>query len=270
MRITCLGWLVATAWAVSAPAEPKPISSELQSQLKANLARGDSLYNYDQSAWHITDAMFEAIPENARDALRGYVVAPDGEALRTVFFGEENGRHVVIYAATWERGIVARPEIHLDGPRPAVTAEQEHLIAARGAVLAPDVIGTLGLCSDASPNIIAIPGATADEPISVYIMTPQTEKLVWPLGGHSRVEVKNGKIQSRRAFTKSCVNLSGKDEGDSKVAMLMVTHHLDKIPTEIHAFTVHASQLPLGVGTEDGSFFTLYRTNGKIVYTQDK
>lgn len=269
MRITRLVWLVATACAVTAPAESKPISPELQSQLTANLARGDVLYGYDQVAWHITDAMLEAIPENKREVMRGYVVAPDGASLRTVFFGEENGRHVIVYAATWEKGKVARPELHLDGTRPKVTDEQERLIAARAAVLAPDTIGTLGLCSDASPNIAVIPGATADDPVSVYVMTPQTGDRVWPLGGHSRLEVKDGKILSKRAFTNSCVNVSARGEGDEKAVMLAVTHLLDPIPTEIHAFTVHVSQLPLGVGTPDGSWFILHRTDGKIVYRQD-
>jgi len=132
-----------------------------------------------------------------------------------------------------------------------------------------DVIGKLDFCSKSSPNVAVIPGATAADPVSIYVMTPQTENGIWPLGGHHRIDVKESRIVSQRAFTKSCVNLGGAKKNEVPLTMA-VTHLLDPIPTEIHAFTVQTSGVPLNVGTSDGSIFSLARKDGKIVAKQDK
>jgi hypothetical protein len=51
-------------------------------------ARGQAIYDYDQAAWHTTDAMTEKhLPDAALRAIRGWVVEPQGDALRVTYFG---------------------------------------------------------------------------------------------------------------------------------------------------------------------------------------
>ncbi len=143
------------------------------------------------------------------------------------------------------------------------------MIAARSVVIESGVIQKLGFCSDRAPNATVIPGPLPTDPIAVYLMTPQTENGVWPLGGHHRIDVRDGKIVGQRAFTKSCVNLGSTDK--DKVPLTMaISHLLDQVPTEIHAFTVHTSGIPLVVATDDGSQFVLGRKDGRITVEQDK
>ena len=248
----------------------KPLSPELQAQMEANLARGDLIYEYDQAAWHTTDAMMAAVPESLKKLLRGFVITPDGEEFRATYYGIDNGREFVVYSATWTGKEIVRPVVHASEPRPSVTPEEHRLISARNVALNVNVFQKLGLCSEDPPNVAVIPGETPADPISVYVMTPQTENGVWPLGGHHRIDVKDGSIIGQRAFTRSCVNLGGGAKANEAIAMMVVTHLLDPIPTEIHAFTVHTSGTPLGVGTSDGSFFTLGRKDGKIFVEQDQ
>lgn len=270
MRLWITGLLAAPLLASASIVVAKPLSPELKAQMAANLARGDLLYEYDQTAWHTTDAMIVAVPDELKKLLRGYVIAPDGDNFRTTFFGIDEGREFAIYAATWNGKEVIRPILHTAEPRPTVTAEEHRLIEARSIALRRDVFEKLGFCKDGTPNVAVIPGATVADPISIYLMTPQSERGVWPLGGHHRIDVKDGRIVGQRAFTKSCVNLGGGAKKGDVALTMAVTHLLDPIPTEIHAFTVHASGVPLVVGTSDGRIFTVDRKDGKIFVEQDK
>lgn len=269
LRIFLKGLCALTLVACASHALAKPLTHELQMQMEANLARGELLYAYDQAAWHTTDAMAAALPEATKKLLRGYIVTPDGNNLRTTFYGQEGAREFAVYSATWDGSAIIRPALYSAEPRPTDSAEELRMIAARNVATNIDVIGRLGLCSEGTPNVTVIPGATPADPISVYVMTPQTENGMWPLGGHYRIDVKDGRIVSRRAFTNSCINLGGGAKKDEKVVMMTVSHVLDAIPTEIHAFTMLTSGISVQVVTQDSSF-ALWRKNGKTVVTQDK
>ncbi len=271
MRNWIIGILAAPLLASASIVAAKPLSPELKAQMAANLARGDLLYEYDQTAWHTTDAMMLAVPDDLKKQLRGYVITPDGNDFRATYYGGEPAQETIVYAATWDGKAIVRPVLHGTGPRPAVSDNVRRMIAARLVVIDSGIIQKLGFCNDRSPNATVIPGATPADPISVYLMTPQTENGVWPLGGHHRIDVKDGKVVGQRAFTKSCVSLGGGERPKgATVAMMMITHLLDPVPTEIHAFTVHTSGIPLGVSTSDGSLFTLGRKDGRITVEQDK
>ena len=250
-------------------ATAKPLSPELKAQMAANLARGDLLYEYDQAAWHTTDAMMAAVPEALKKLLRGFVITPDGDNFRATYYGEDTNREFVVYAASWDGKQIVRPFLPTAEPRPTVSADEHRLIAARSVALDMKVIDKLVFCGKGTPNVAVIPGAKVSDPISVYVMTAQTETGIWPLGGHHRIDVKDGKIISQRAFTKACVNLGSANKDEVPLSMA-ISHFLDPVPTEIHAFTVHTSGVPLVVATVDGSQFALAREGGKITVVQDK
>jgi len=88
MRKLNLGFLAALLVACASVATAKALTSALKAQMAANFARGDLLYDYDQTAWHITDAMTAAVPADLKKLLRGYVITPDGDDFRATFFGE--------------------------------------------------------------------------------------------------------------------------------------------------------------------------------------
>lgn len=269
MRWWIMGMLAAPLLASASIVVAKPLSPEMKAQMAANLARGDLLYEYDQAAWHTTDAYVAAVPEPLKKLLRGYIVTPDGSNLRGTYYGVDKDREFVIYSATWNGKEVVQPILYGAEPRPTVSAEEHRLIAARTLAVNHDGFEKLGFCSKGAPNTAVIPGATAADSVSIYLMTPQIESGVWPLGGHHRIDVKDGRIVGQRAFTKSCISLGGGAKENEMVVMMTITHSLDPIPTEIHAFTVHTSGIAVQVLTSDSSF-ALSRKDGKIIATQDK
>lgn len=253
---------------IAAPVAGKPLTAAQQAQLEANLARGDLLYAYDQAAWHVTDAALKVLPKEAPERLRGYIVTPDPNGYRTTFYGGEKGRYFRGYTGVWTGEDVKDAQLYpLDGSVP-VTAEEARLIDARTVALA-SATDDLFLCSKSPPNSAVIPGPSPNDPISVYVMTPQTENGIWPLGGHHRIDIKDGKIVGRRAFTRSCIDLGGSDSRDNVALVMSVTHSLDPVPTEIHAFTVHTSKTPVLVATDHG-IFVLGRKDGKVFAEQDE
>ena len=118
MRKLVIGVIGATLIAASSTIQCKPLSPVLKAQLAVNLARGDLLYEYDQAAWHATDAMADAVPDTLKKLLRGFIVTPDGDNYRTTFYGVDQGREFAIYSATWTGKEIIRPNLFSSEPRP--------------------------------------------------------------------------------------------------------------------------------------------------------
>lgn len=229
------------------------------------MARGDLLYAYDQSAWHVTDAALKAIPKESISLLRGYVVTPAPGGYRTTFYGGELGSHFRVYTAIWSNRSIVQPELLAADKRVPVTADEERMIAAKTIALGR--LGELQNCSNGKLNSAVVPGATPQDPVSVYIMTPSTRNNAIPMGGHHRIDVKDGAVVASRKFTNSCIELE-RPQGASKkgapVAMF-ITHLLDPVPTEIHAFAVQSVGLPMYVAMKDGAIYSVELKNGRAV-----
>lgn len=259
-------WYLALLAAVTVPAAAQPADQlSLKARAAANMARGDELYAYDQSAWRVTDAAVAALPKATMNIARGYITSQADDGYRTTFFGGEAGSHFRLYTAVWTKGVIVRPELFAPESRVPVTPEEKRLIAARDVAFRNS--GGLAMCSEARANSAVISGATANDPISVYIMTPQAKTDVLPMGGHHRLDVKDGKVVAKRTFAKSCIALErprGSKKQGEPVAM-MITHLLDPVPTEIHAFTMHSTGLPLYVVVPDGNLYEVSRKDGKAV-----
>lgn len=256
------GLYLALLVAITVPAAAQPST---EAQAAANMARGDLLYAYDQSAWHVTDAALKAIPKASMDLLRGYIVTPADGGYRTTFYGGEPGRHFRIYTAIWSNRAIVRPELPAADQRVPVSADEERLIAAKTFALAN--LGELQKCSNGRLNSAVVPGSTPQDPVSVYIMTPSTRPNAIPMGGHHRIDVKDGAVISTRKFTNSCIELEKPQGSKAKgqpVAM-MITHLLDPVPTEIHAFAVHTVGLPMYVSTPEGAIYSVRLKAGKAI-----
>lgn len=246
-------------------ASPAAAQSTVEAQAAANMARGDLLYAYDQSAWHVTDSALKAIPKASMNALRGYIVTPAEGGYRTTFYGGEPGGHFRVYSAIWSNRSIVKPELTAADRRIPLTADEERLVAAK--TLALGSLDQMQNCSSGKLNSAVVPGATPQDPISVYILTPSTKPNAMPMGGHQRIDVKDGVVVSKRKFTNSCIELD-KPQASKKrgqpVAMF-ITHLLDPVPTEIHAFAVHSVGLPMYVSTPDGTIYSVQLDKGRAV-----
>lgn len=229
---------IAASFAVPAAAQ----TPEQQRQLDWVLERGRLLYALDRAAWVATDDMVERVPREQQQDLRGYIVDRDGQDYVVIFFADEGGQPVALFRAKVSGGRVVDREVFPRGSRPVLSASQQRLARVRQHLAAAQL--NLTMCSSRPPNLAAIPPATPDSPIDIYITTPQTETNIIPFGGHHRLTLDAaGRITAQRAFTNSCLNMA---LGRPTVA-LAVSHLLDPLPTEIHVFSAMSARMMVAV-----------------------
>jgi hypothetical protein len=262
-------WIAPFLIMLAASSQAGPLSPSLDGQLAASMARGDNLYAYDQSAWHVTDAAMAALPSDAKALIRGYITTPIRGGLKTTFYGEDGERYYMLYSAVWNGTSIEQARLVPAAKREPVSEEELRLIAARNAAISE--AGELTMCSKAPPNSLVIPGSTTEDAVSVYFMTPQTENGTIPMGGHHRLDVQDGMVIARRSFTRSCLDLKylPDSNGGPSPETLFITHLLDPIPTEIHAFAVHSTKLPLCVITTDEEVFCIGLRAGRAFAERD-
>lgn len=238
-----------------------------QRQIDWALKRGRLLFALDRAAWVGTDDMREHVPEADQRTLTGYIVDHDSGQFVTIFYGKENDKLVAAYRGRIGPQGVASREVFQAGKRPDLTARQQRLAKALEQFF--EASPTVTTCSRERPNFAVVPPDSQDGPIDVYVMTPQKDEDLLPLGGHSRVTLnRSGRIVSRRKFTNSCIELSTAEKSgpDEQLHSLLVTHLLDPVPTEIHVFTAMAAGLPLFVSTEDRRLWEV--TGERISFVQ--
>jgi len=243
MRLLGAVALLLAVPATAQPDEARRTSAEDIAAIQSAVDRGEMLYDYDQAAWHTTDAMREDMDPVAR-GVRGWVVTPQGDGLLVTFWKADGEGFAGVYSALWT-GRDVRSRTVLEGSAGRLSDEQLGQIRAREAV---DVSG-LARCVDAPFNAMVIPTGEVGE-VFVYFMTPQTSTKALPFGGHYRFTVRDGTVVDQRSFTRTCLDvaLEGPEEGDDLVAMT-VSHLLDPVPTEIHVFSMLAARKPVFVAT---------------------
>jgi hypothetical protein len=247
---TLFAYLGSLALAVAAPAfatdepQPSPPTSEELAAVELALERGQTLYEYDQAAWHTTDAMREDMEDLASSGIVGWVVTPAADGWLVTYWRREGDSFAGVYSAVWSKQRV-RQRKRLEGAAAVLSAKQLNLIAARNSV---DDSG-LERCADVPFNTVVIPERGGD-PILVYLLTPQTSTTSIPAGGHYRFTVRDGEVVEQRSFTKSCLELEFlSPDGDGRAVVLGVSHLLDPVPTEIHVFSMFAAETPIFVMT---------------------
>ena len=210
-----LAAIIALSAIVPSPAAAQP-SAEAR-QIDWALERGRLLFGLDRSAWVATHDLLKRMPNAEAKGVIGYVV---------------------------ER--VERPEVFEGGARPELTAAQARL--ARAFEAAHQKAAQLPRCGSDPFNVAIVPAQSADNPLDVYLMTPQTA-AGFPLGGHHRFTLDaTSREIARRSFARSCLRMAKEPNasGAQPVAMV-VSHLLDPIPTEIHVFTALAAQVSVYV-----------------------
>ncbi|HEV7661555.1 MAG TPA: hypothetical protein VGO55_17080 [Allosphingosinicella sp.] len=234
------------AFCLAAPALAQ--TPEESARIAWVVQRGRALFEIDRAAWVTTDDLRERVGDLGRAGVRGWTVERDGAGYRVAYYTGEGDARAVLYRARVENNRVASAELIPAGARPSLTELQRRIADARGAA------AHLGRRSCTGPgfNVAAIPPERPDGPLDLYLLTPQVREAVYPAGGHYLATLApGGEIVAQRAFTNSCIELTTAVENGNTPAALMVTHLLDKVPTEIHVFLSIWTGLPIYVGTAD-------------------
>lgn len=224
--LTCIELVAKTQEAV-APA---------QDELAAITERGRLLYEYDQAAWHASDAVQMANPKNVEGQL---YIARKENGKWTVVFGKLNkdkSRFDISYEAD-EQGTLRQFAVRQE---PAVRqGEGFFLYAARAIEITMKDFGTVS-----RPYDVAVLPGQADQ-LYVYLYPAQTKARVYPLGGDVRylVSADGTKILEKRQMHKSIIETTPKL--GKKTAAGFHMHVLSDLPEDTDVFHVLTQDPPL-------------------------
>lgn len=213
------------------------------------IRRGKMLYDFDQAAWHSTDAFVDKARNLDKLTISGRVVVPVEGGLQAIYYGRKDTGRFAIFTGIWNGTKIVDP-VYSKGETGPALSEEANAYADVIDLLMSGKLETKDLwyCNKANPNFVVLPGSETGE-YFLYFMTAQQKNGVYPLGGHHRLQIRDGKVVSQRKFTNSCIDLGDGKSADKKPVMFYLTHMLDDKPTEIHVFTAIASRTVVMVGT---------------------
>lgn len=226
-----------------------------QKELAAITERGWLLYEYDQAAWHASDAVQMANPKNIEGQR---CIAKKENGKWTVVFGELNedrSRFGISYEADEQatlRQFAVRQE----------PAEQQDdgffLYAARAIEQAMKDFG-----AGNRPYNVAVLLAPAEQ-LYVYLYPAQTKARVYPLGGDVRylVSADGTKILERRQMHKTIIETAPRT--GKKAVGGFHTHILSDLPEDTDVFHVLTQDPPLAEFVATPHFTYQVKTDGTI------
>jgi hypothetical protein len=223
--------LAALVFALASAASAQTLTPQEEAGLARAIDRGQLIYQYDQAAWITTDAMLEELPDPGKAGILGWLVEPRGDGLTVIYYGARDGRPHAIFSGDVKGNKVVATKIYGEDEDAALTPLEQQMVAARETAMST----AFQPCVQAAFNTVVLPGESPEQPLLVYLLTPQTRSGIYPFGGHYRLDLgPDGKVLYSRAFTRDCVNLSLGEAANG--ALPGITHLLDPIPTEIHVF----------------------------------
>lgn len=240
---------------VSLVAKKKPQSDPIMPDVTA---RGRALYEYDQAAWHATDAVqTEHPPEQSV----GRYIARKLDSEWTVAFGHLNDardKFLVAYEATQGSTLDQFAVKKFDPPEEDTSF---YLSAARAIDTAlHDFHG------EQRPYNVAVLPAASDQ-LYVYVLPAQTENGVYPLGGDARYLIStDGKsIIEKRQLHKTIIENREQLPKGAAVQMGWHTHVLSDVPEDTDVFYVLTRKpaIPEMIGTTDKKLYEI-NTDGAI------
>lgn len=234
---------------------------DLKAYLAAVTARGRAMYEYDQCAWHGTDAIFAMHPDMT-DAAR-YLCLKTQAGWDLVFpkWNATHDRLLVAYEAKEGSTQADYTAVKYDPPREA----PENLIATERALeLAISDFGSV----KRPYNTAVLPAG--DGNLYVYLYPSQTTDDVWPLGGDVRYTISaDGKrILEKRQLHKAILDM----RVDPKLHMVsgVHIHVLSDVPedTDILYVLTRKPSMPEFIGAGKRMFSV--QTDGSIQIVKSK
>lgn len=207
--------------AVSTALAAEPTTDEL-SQITA---RGKLLAQYDQAAWHSTDAVMAMKPDAG--TLQRYIAkdTPSGWVVAYGRFNEKQDKFLVVYEATQAAGLKQFTVRKLDPPRE--DSDFYFLGAKAIATALNDFHG------ERRPyNAMVLPHPSKQ--IYVYIVPAQTKTGVYPLGGDVRylIAADGTTILEKHQMHQSILDQTFPAKGEEKPVAGVHTHILSDVPED--------------------------------------
>jgi hypothetical protein len=231
-----------------------------QDGLAAITERGKMLYEYDQAAWHATDAVQMANPKTVEG--QRYIAKKENGKWRVVFgkLNEDRSRFRISceaeqQASPRESAVQKEPEERQDAGF--------FLYAARSIELAMKDFGGPGR----PYNVAVLPG-TADQTY-VYLYPAQTKARVYPLGGDVRylVSADGMKILEKRQMHKTILE---NPAAGKKIAAGYHSHVLSDLPEDTDVFHVLTQDPPVPEMVVTAHFMYEVMTDGTIRIKKEK
>jgi hypothetical protein len=253
--ITLAVWLFVMGSQASGQTKDK----DLKAYLVGVTERGRALYEYDQAAWHGSDAFLALHPDH--NGLTNYVCSKTASGWVVSFGGWNTTRDrlLIVYEAV-ETGKVGQFEAHaIDPPREAtedVAAKERALELASANYPRPN----------RQYNSAVLPAPDGD--LYVYLYPAQVKETIWPLGGDVRftVSADGKKIIETRQLHKTIIDMEFKPE-QHPVGGVHV-HILSDVPEDTDVFYVlnRKPAMPEYVGA--GKHIFVVDTGGTIAITK--
>jgi hypothetical protein len=207
--------------------EPLPSDGDLA----ATTARGRMLYDYDQAAWHSSDAVMAA---NPAQGTIGRYIAQKTEAGWVVAYGRLNeSRDAFLIAVLATQG-KAPEEFSVKKFDPAQRDSGFYLAAAKGIETAlHDFQGP-----NRPYNAAVLPAS--NNQLYVYLVPAQTEQGVYPLGTDVRYMISpdGGTIVEKRQLHKGLIINRGPVPPGTTVVGGSHSHVLSNVPEDTDVFYV--------------------------------
>jgi hypothetical protein len=232
-RLTAVGLVLFFA-SISFAGKKKPETDPVMPDVTA---RGRALFEYDQAAWHATDAVQATHPPT--QALGRYI-ARKSDAGWKVAFGRLNDtrdKFIVAYEATQGATPQDFTVKKLDPP-------QEDTSFCLAAAKAIDTALHDSQGQKHAYNVAVLP--RQPNQFYVYVVPAQTKDGVYPLGGDTRylITPDGGSIVEKRQLHKTIIeNDPSSNQGSTPVAGFH-THVLSEVPEDTDVFYVLTRQPP--------------------------
>ncbi|HEY1210918.1 MAG TPA: hypothetical protein VGE85_16245 [Terracidiphilus sp.] len=236
-----LGFVV--LYAVSAFAQQDSLPSD--SELAAITARGRMLYEYDQAAWHASDAVMATHP--AKENLGRYIARKTDTGWEVAFGRLNESRDAFLIAALSIQG----KTLQEFSVKPFETPQRDtgfYLFAAKGIENALKVFQGV----NRQYNVAVLPAP--ENQLYIYFVPAPTEKDLYPLGADVRflVSADGGTIIEKRQLHKGLIPSGGPVPPGATIAGGQHTHVLSNVPEDTDVFHVLARKpsIPEYIGTE--------------------
>jgi hypothetical protein len=246
-------------------------TAQEQAALQQAGARGRLLFEVDRAGWVATDDVLKRLGSKRDVPLKGWVVELDAllpHSYIVTFFGDGPSGPVAWYVGkVRDNKIVSGALLPAEGRVPLTPAQLRITQALQIAGAEARADETMRPCTGVPFNAAVLPAANPDAPLDVYLLTPAVQNGVYPFGGHFLVRVgADGKVVSKRRFTKSCLNMEAPGDTRQRQAVgLVIGHLLDPTPTEIHVFLSIWTRKPVFVGTSDGRLWSVEEDRIRLV-----
>ena len=248
--------------AVIAASPPLPAISPGSREIEIAESRGQRMYRYNRLA-PSASALAEQVLEDRLAETRGYTVSDNGDTQTLTFIGLEDEKPYAIWRGIFRNAKqVSGGFVPVGSKSASPTVIERDIFNAQRAALsyvfnASEKEGLKSCAGDVMPNLVVLTPTTTDPDLNVYIVSPQTDKDVVPLGGHYRVTLdKDLNANSFRSMTEGCHDIDLFHDGQRLVAT-HVRHKLEPFPNEIHVFVALEAEARLEVYTGDADRWTV-------------